>query len=141
MRHADERECEQVMQRVTRNFLELARTRRHQQVVAGWLNPLITSGQIAIDPANGALIEGGIAEQTARVFQNLAAVLAGAGLDLADVVKTTVFLIDMNDFGEMNRVYAEQFNGHLPARSTVAVAGLPKGGRVEIEVVAIGRDL
>ncbi len=102
---------------------------------------VFTSGQIAIDPASGALIEGGIAEQTERVFRNLTSVLAGAGLDLADVVKTTVFLIDMNDFGEMNRVYAEQFDGHLPARSTVAVAGLPKGGRVEIEVVAIGRDL
>ena len=102
---------------------------------------VFTSGQIAIDPQNGELIEGGIAEQTARVFRNLTAVLAGAGLDLTDVVKTTVFLVDMNDFGEMNKVYAEQFAGHLPARSTVAVAGLPKGSRVEIEVVAIGRDL
>ena len=102
---------------------------------------VFTSGQIALDPRSGELVPGGVAEQTARVFQNLTAVLAGAGLTLADVVKTTVFLKSMDDFAEMNRVYAESFGEHRPARSTVAVAALPKGGLVEIEVVAIGRDL
>src|SRR5438034_4204363 len=102
---------------------------------------VFTSGQVAIDPRSGDLVQGEIAAQTERVFLNLAAVLAGAGLGLADVVKTTVFLIDMNDFQEMNQTYAKHFGAAPPARSTVAVAGLPRGGRVEIEAVAIGRDL
>ena len=100
-----------------------------------------TSGQIALDPATGTLVPGAIAEQTERVMQNLEAVLAGAGLNFADVVKTTVFLIDMDDFQAMNKVYERHITAPYPARTTVAVSGLPRGGRVEIEAVAIGRDL
>jgi 2-iminobutanoate/2-iminopropanoate deaminase len=101
---------------------------------------VFTAGQIALDPATGQMVEGGVIEQTERVFRNLAAVLAGAGLVLGDVVKTTVFLADMADFQAMNEVYAKHLGDALPARSTVAAAGLPRGARVEIECVAIGRD-
>ncbi len=97
---------------------------------------LYSAGQIALDPASGQVIEGGIREQTARVMANLKAVVEAAGSNLSRVVKTTVFLLDMADFGEMNEVYANAFGDHKPARSTVAVSGLPKGVRVEIEVVA-----
>ena len=100
---------------------------------------LYTSGQIALDPASGNLVGGGIGEQTERVLENLKAVLAAAGCGLADVVKTTVFLKDINDFAAMNEVYA----GYLsvegtvpPARSTVQVARLPKDALVEIEMTA-----
>jgi 2-iminobutanoate/2-iminopropanoate deaminase len=103
---------------------------------------LFTSGQVALDPATGALVAGGIREQTARVLDNLKAVLREAGLEMAQVVKTTVFLKDMADFAAMNEVYA----GYLapegvvpPARSTVEVARLPKDALVEIEVVALGK--
>lgn len=102
---------------------------------------VFTSGQVAIDPASGELVAGGIAEQTAQVFKNLAAVLRGAGLGLEDVVKTTVYLADMADFKAMNDVYAKQFEGAPPARTTIAAAGLPKSARVEIDVVAVGREL
>jgi 2-iminobutanoate/2-iminopropanoate deaminase len=97
---------------------------------------LYTAGQVALDPATGVLIEGGVAEQTARVLENLRGVLTAAGSDLSRVLKTTVFLIDMADFPAMNEVYARVFGDHRPARSTVAVAALPKGARVEIEAVA-----
>jgi 2-iminobutanoate/2-iminopropanoate deaminase len=97
---------------------------------------LFTAGQVALDPATGELVAGGIAEQTTRVLENLRAVLAAAGSSLPQVVKTTVFLVDMADFGPMNEVYGRIFGGHRPARSTVAVAALPRGARVEIEVVA-----
>ncbi len=100
-----------------------------------------TSGQIPIDPRTGELVAGGIKEQTARVMQNLTAVLRGAGLDLGDVVKTTVFLADMADFAAMNEVYGAAFGAEPPARTTIAAAGLPKSARVEIECVAVGRDL
>jgi 2-iminobutanoate/2-iminopropanoate deaminase len=100
---------------------------------------VFTAGQVGLDPARGELVPGGVAEQTQRVFENLAAVLAGAGCDFADVVKTTVFLADMQDFQAMNDVYARHFQGALPARSTVAASGLPKGARVEIEAVAFRR--
>jgi 2-iminobutanoate/2-iminopropanoate deaminase len=100
-----------------------------------------TAGQIPIDPATGEFVAGGVAEQTAQVMKNLAAVLRGAGLTLADVVKTTVFLVDMADFAAMNEVYGAAFPENPPARTTVAVVGLPKGARVEIECVALGRDL
>ena len=100
-----------------------------------------TAGQVGLDPAKGELVPGDVAEQTAQVMKNLAAVLRGAGLTLADVVKTTVFLIDMNDFKAMNEVYGKHFSAAPPARTTVAVAGLPRNARVEIEAVAIGRDL
>jgi 2-iminobutanoate/2-iminopropanoate deaminase len=98
---------------------------------------IFTAGQIALDPASGQVVEGGIREQTTRVMANLKAVLEAAGSSLAQVVKTTVFLVDMADFAEMNEVYAQAFGDHKPARSTVAVSGLPRGVRVEIEVVAM----
>ena len=99
----------------------------------GWI---FASGQIAIDPATGALVEGGVEVQTAQVLRNLAAVLAAAGGSLQTVVKTTVFLSDMALFADMNAVYAHHFGDHRPARATVAAGGLPKGVDVEIEVVA-----
>ncbi len=101
---------------------------------------IYTSGQVALDPATGNLIEGGITEQTERVCENLRAVLNAVDLTLTDVVKTTVFLQDMNDFAAMNEVYARHFAPESyvpPARSTVQVAKLPKGGLVEIECLAM----
>lgn len=98
-----------------------------------------TSGQVALDPASGNLVGGGIREQTERVLENLKAVLGAAGTSLADVVKTTVFLKDMNDFAAMNEVYARYLavEGIVPpARSTVQVARLPKDALIEIEVIA-----
>jgi 2-iminobutanoate/2-iminopropanoate deaminase len=100
---------------------------------------VITSGQVALDPATGQLVQGGIEAQTHRVLQNLRAVLAAAGLELSSVVKTTVFLKDMNHFAAMNAVYGEYFQQEgvpAPARSTVEVARLPKDALVEIEVIA-----
>jgi 2-iminobutanoate/2-iminopropanoate deaminase len=97
---------------------------------------IFTAGQIAFNPATMEIVGGGIKEQTERVLANLKAVLAEAGSDLSKVVKTTVFLVDMADFTAMNEVYAHAFGDHKPARSTVAVAGLPRGVRVEIDVVA-----
>jgi 2-iminobutanoate/2-iminopropanoate deaminase len=96
-----------------------------------------TAGQVGLDPATGQLVEGGIEAQTERVFRNLAAVLAGAGMTLADVVKTTVYLADMQDFQAMNEIYARHFAAAPPARTTIAAAGLPRGARVEIEAVAV----
>lgn len=97
---------------------------------------VFTSGQIPLDPATMKLVEGGIDAQTRQVFRNLQAVLEAAGLTLAAVVKTTVFLQDMTDFGAMNKIYAECFGNHAPARSTVEVAKLPLGAKVEIECIA-----
>ena len=97
---------------------------------------LFTAGQVALDPEKGELVPGGITEQTTRALENLRAVLAAAGTDFSQVVKTTVFLVDMTDFTDMNTVYARAFGDHRPARSTVAVAGLPRGARVEIELIA-----
>jgi 2-iminobutanoate/2-iminopropanoate deaminase len=97
---------------------------------------LFCSGQIALDPKTGEVVEGDVAAQTARVLDNLGAVLREAGYDFADVVKTTIFLVDMNDFAAVNAVYAKVFGESKPARSTVAVAGLPRGVRVEIEAIA-----
>ena len=99
-------------------------------------NLVYTSGQIPIDPATGAFAEGGIKEQTRQSLTNVKAILNEAGLDLNNVVKTTVFMADMNDFADMNAVYAEFFSEPYPARSAVAVKTLPKGALVEIEVVA-----
>ena len=99
-------------------------------------NLVYTSGQIPIDPATGVFVEGGIKEQTRQSLLNVKAILAEAGLTMGDVVKTTVFMADMNDFADMNAVYAEFFNEPYPARSAVAVKSLPKGALVEIEVVA-----
>lgn len=98
---------------------------------------LFLSGQTPIDPATGALAPGGVTEQTEQVFRNLEAVVADAGLTMDDVVKTTVFLTTMADFPEMNAVYGAHFAEPYPARSTVAVAALPLGARVEIELVAL----
>lgn len=97
---------------------------------------LYSAGQIALDPATMEIVPGGISEQSERVLLNLRAVLAAAGMTFANVVKTTVFLRDMAEFAAMNEVYAKHFGDHRPARSTVAVAGLPRDVRVEIEVVA-----
>ena len=105
-----------------------------QAVVANGF--VYTAGQIALDPATMEVVPGGVAEQTARVMENLRAVLEASGSDLRRVVKTTVFLVDMIDFAAMNAVYGAAFGEHRPARSTVAVSGLPRGVRVEIEVVA-----
>jgi 2-iminobutanoate/2-iminopropanoate deaminase len=97
---------------------------------------LFLSGQTPIDPATGRLVEGRVADQTRRCLDNLAAVLAAAGADPSRIVKTTVFLRDMADFKAMNEAYAAYFPAEPPARSTVAVAGLPLDARVEIEAVA-----
>lgn len=95
------------------------------------------SGQTPIVPETGELVEGGVTQQTDQVLKNVSAVLEAAGLSLANVVKTTVFLTDMGDFANMNEKYAEYFTEPYPARSTVAVAALPKAASVEIEVVAV----
>jgi 2-iminobutanoate/2-iminopropanoate deaminase len=105
-----------------------------QGIVAGEF--LFTSGQVALDPASGALVAGDIAGQTRRVLENLRAVLAAAGCKPEHVVKTTVFLLDMNDFAALNEVYGAFFAPYKPARSTVQVARLPKDARVEIDCVA-----
>ena len=109
-----------------------------QAVAAGPF--LFASGQIGLDPATGKLVEGGTDPQTRQVMANIGAVLLAADLDFADVVKTTIFLADMNDFAAVNAIYAESFEGLAPpARSTVAAAGLPRGARVEIEATALLR--
>jgi 2-iminobutanoate/2-iminopropanoate deaminase len=105
-----------------------------QAVRAGSL--LFVSGQIPIDPLTGTLVEGDIAAQTRRVLQNVAAILEAAGASFAHVVRTTVFLADMDDFAAMNEVYASCFTSPAPARATVQVARLPKDARVEIDVIA-----
>lgn len=106
-----------------------------QAIEAGvWL---FCSGQIAIDPATGNFENGDVATQTRRCLTNLDAVLRAGGSSMTRVVKTTVYLVDMADFAAMNAVYAEAFGSHAPARATVAVAGLPKGARVEIEAIGL----
>lgn len=96
-----------------------------------------TAGQIGSDPKTGTLVEGGIAEQTEQALKNISAVLKAAGSSTDDVVKTTVFLADMNDFAKMNEIYAKYFKQPFPARSTVQVARLPRDAKVEIEAVAV----
>ena len=98
---------------------------------------LFTAGQVGFDPATGELVDGDISEQTERVLSNIRAILEAERLDLSSVVKTTVYLVDMADFAAMNTVYARAFGDHRPARSTVAVAALPRGARVEIDAVAV----
>ena len=123
------------MERITTQHAPGAIGPYSQAIVANGF--IYTAGQIALDPATGQIIEGGIAEQTTQVMANLKAILDAAGSGFSKVVKSTVFLVDMADFTPMNEVYARAFGDHKPARSTVAVSGLPRGVRVEIEVVAI----
>jgi len=106
-----------------------------QAVVYGGL--VYTAGQIPLDPRSGEMMEGSVADQTRKVFDNLRAVLEQAGASLSTVLKTTVFLQDMNDFAAMNEVYAEAFGDHRPARSAVQAARLPRDARVEIEAIAV----
>ncbi len=101
--------------------------------IDGWL---YTSGQVALDPQTGELVPGGFEDQAQRVFENLRQVLASAGCSFQDVVKATVYVMDLADFPKLNAIYAEAMGDHRPARSTVQVAGLPKGAMVEIDLVA-----
>lgn len=105
----------------------------HAMAAGGFL---FTSGQIGLKPSTGTVAEGGVREQARQVFENLRAVLSEAGADFPDVVKTTVFLCDMNDFAAVNEVYATYFDGGFPARSCVEVARLPRDVDVEIEMIA-----
>jgi 2-iminobutanoate/2-iminopropanoate deaminase len=105
-----------------------------QAVIAGKM--VYTAGQVALDPQSGTMVGATVAEQTEQVLKNLAAVLQAAGASFDNVVKTTVFLADMQDFTAMNEVYAKHFGTHKPARSTVQAAGLPRNARVEIDAVA-----
>lgn len=98
---------------------------------------LYVSGQVPLDPATGKLVPGDVKAQTEQVFVNLKSALNAAGLSLEHVAKSTVFLIDMGDFGAMNEIYAKHMPAPFPARSTVAVAAIPLGARVEIEVIAV----
>jgi 2-iminobutanoate/2-iminopropanoate deaminase len=109
-----------------------------QAVVAGGF--VYTSGQVGFDPATGQFVEGGVREQTAQVLRNLSEVLEAAGSSLSRVVKTTVFLADMDDFAAMNEVYATFFAEEPPARSTVQAARLPRDARVEIDVIALAGE-
>ena len=105
-----------------------------QGIVAGEL--IFVSGQLGIDPDQGKVVNGGIVEQTEQVMKNLAAILAEAGCSLDDVVMTSIFLIDLQDFQAMNQVYARHLSEPYPARATVQIASLPSGARIEIAVVA-----
>ena len=107
-----------------------------QAVAAG--ETVFCAGQVGLDPATGKLVPGGIAAETTRALENLAAVLAAAGLSLGDVVKTTVFLADLAEFAAMNEAYGRHFAPPYPARATVQVAALPAGARVEIDAIATG---
>lgn len=106
-------------------------------VPVGGQRMVFCSGQIALDPATGQVIEGDVGAQTRQVLENLSAVLAAAGASFANVVKTTIFLADMADFATVNAIYGERFASEPPARSTVAAAGLPRNVRVEIDVIAV----
>ena len=108
----------------------------YSQAIRAW-QFLFVSGQIPFDPASGTLVEGGIAEQTRRVLQNIGAILEEAGASFASAVKTTVYLADMNEFAAMNEVYAGFFPAPAPARATVQVVRLPRDVRVEIDLVAL----
>ncbi len=108
-----------------------------QAIAAGDL--IFTAGQVALDPATGELVSADIKAQTARVLDNLAAVLDAAGSGLDRVVKCTVFLADFAEFAAMNEVYGQRFGEHRPARSTVGTSALPRGARIEIECIAVRR--
>lgn len=109
-----------------------------QGILSGGL--LFTSGQIALDPGSGTLVSGDIRAETKQVLENLRGVIEAGGACLKDVVKTTVFLTDLSEFALMNEIYATFFSGEPPARSTVGVASLPRGARVEIEAIAVKRE-
>ena len=100
-------------------------------------NLLFLSGSIPLDPVSGQLVDGGIIEQTTRVMENIKALLGAAGADLNQVVRTTVFMVDLGEFAAMNEIYASYFSAPYPARSTVQVVKLPKDVRVEIDVIAV----
>ena len=97
---------------------------------------VLTSGQIGLDPATGALVEGGVEAEAVQVLTNLTEVLAAAGASWQDVLKTTIYLTDMADFAKVNQIYGERVGASPPARSTVEVSGLPKGARIEIDAIA-----
>jgi 2-iminobutanoate/2-iminopropanoate deaminase len=101
---------------------------------------IFCSGQIGLDPASAKIVEGGIEFETRRVLQNLGEVLAAAGVDFVDVVKTTIFMVDLGEFEIVNRIYGEHFSPPYPARSTVQVAALPRKARIEIDAIAIKRS-
>jgi 2-iminobutanoate/2-iminopropanoate deaminase len=101
---------------------------------------LFCSGQIGIDPASGRLVEGGIERETRRVMENLREVLGAADLHFSDIVKTTIYVVDLGDFDIVNRIYGEHLNAPYPARATVQVAALPRGARVEIDAIARRRS-
>jgi len=109
-----------------------------QAIVCGEM--VFVSGQIPLDPATGAFVQGGIEAQTRQVMRNIGAILEAAGSSLDQVVKTTVYLADLNDFDEMNRTYGTFFTGDPPARATVQVAKLPKGASVEIDAISIKKS-
>jgi len=119
---------------ITTNLAPKAIGPYSQAVRAG--DMLFISGQIPLDPATGAMVEGGIKEQTRRVLENLKAVIKEAGGELEDVLKTTVYLSDLSDFQDMNEVYADYFAKDTPARATVQVSALPKNALVEIDAIA-----
>ena len=125
------------LQRITAEGAPKAVGPYSHAMVAGDL--VYCSGQVPLDPATGELVTGDIAEQTNRILDNLAAVLAAAGSGLDRIVKTTVFLADIGDFAAMNDAYAKRFGAHRPARSTIGVGALPRGARIEIECVAARR--
>lgn len=100
---------------------------------------IFCSGQIALDPPSGAMVAGGIEAQTRRVLENIRGVLHEAGLNLSDVVKTTIYMVDLREFDIVNRVYGEHFSSPYPARSTVQVSALPRGALIEIEAIALKR--
>lgn len=99
-------------------------------------NMLFCSGQIPLDPANGEMVQGGITRQAEQVMINIQAVLTAAGIGFNDVIKTTIYLVDMADFAAVNEVYGSRFQAHKPARSTVAVKSLPRGALLEVEIIA-----
>ena len=100
-------------------------------------NTIYTSGQVSLDPKSGELVTGDFTAQARRVFDNLRAVLAAGGAEFRNVVKATVYLTDLANFGTLNAIYAEVFGDHKPARTTVQVAGLPKGAQLEIDLIAV----
>jgi len=100
---------------------------------------IFCSGQIGLDPASGIIVEGGIEFETRRALQNLGEVLAAAGVDFIDVIRTTIFMVDLGEFEIVNRIYGEHFEPPYPARSTVQVAALPRKARIEIDAIAMKR--